>query len=206
MAKKDNNYFKMFIDIAADAITAATHLKETINHYDPEKIHEQMLAMHEVEHAADIKKHEMMEKLIAEFITPIEREDIITLSWALDDVLDYIEEIYQILFMHNVRSMREEALVFGELIYQSAVALKTCFDEFENFKRSKILSKHLIKVNSIEEKADKLYIEAVRRLHLDELDPSKIHTWSVLFLQLERTIDRIEQVADTIELVKMKNS
>lgn len=54
-----------------------------------------------------------MEKLIAEFITPIEREDIITLSWALDDVLDYMEEIYQILFMHNVKSMREEALVLG---------------------------------------------------------------------------------------------
>ncbi|HPX65304.1 MAG TPA: DUF47 family protein [Anaerolineaceae bacterium] len=206
MAKKDNNYFKMFMDIAADAITAATHLKETINNYDPEKIHEQMLAMHEVEHAADNKKHQMMEKLIAEFITPIEREDIITLSWALDDVLDYMEEIYQILFMHNVKSMREEALVFGELIYQSTVALKTCFDEFEHFKRSKILPKRLIEVNAIEEKADKLYIDAVRRLHLDESDPSKVHTWSVLFLQLERTIDRIEQVADTIELVIMKNS
>jgi len=206
MAKKDNNYFKMFMDIAADAITAATHLKETINNYDPEKIHEQMLAMHEVEHAADNKKHQMMEKLIAEFITPIEREDIITLSWALDDVLDYMEEIYQILFMHNVKSMRKEALVFGELIYQSTVALKTCFDEFEHFKRSKILPKRLIEVNAIEEKADKLYIDAVRRLHLDESDPSKVHTWSVLFLQLERTIDRIEQVADTIELVIMKNS
>ncbi|HOH92848.1 MAG TPA: DUF47 family protein [Anaerolineaceae bacterium] len=206
MAKKDNNYFKMFMDIAADAITAATQLKETINHYDPQKIHEQLVVMHEVEHAADIKKHEMMEKLIAEFITPIEREDIITLSWALDDVLDYIEEIYQILFMHNVQTMRNEALVFGDLIYQSAVALKSCFDEFEAFKRSKILPKRLIEVNSIEEKADKLYIEAVRRLHLDESDSSKIHTWSVLFLQLERTIDRIEQVADTIELVIMKNS
>lgn len=206
MAKKDNNYFKMFVNIAADAITAATQLKETITHYNAEKIHEQMVSMHEVEHAADIKKHEMMEKLIAEFITPIEREDIITLSWALDDVLDYIEEIYQILFMHNVKKMREEALVFGDLIYKSAVALKSCFDEFENFKRSKILPKRLIEVNSLEETADTLYIDAVRRLHLDELDPSKVHTWSVLFLQLERTIDRIEQVADTIELVIMKNS
>ncbi len=206
MAKKDNNYFHMFSDIATDAITAASQLKETIDHYNPGKIHEQMVSMHGVEHSADIKKHKMMEKLIAEFITPIEREDIITLSWALDDVLDYIEEIYQLLFMHNVKIMREEALIFGDLIYKCTVALKSCFDEFENFKRSKILPKRLIEVNTIEETADELYINAVRRLHLDELDPSKIHTWSVLFLQLERTIDRIEQVADTIELVIMKNS
>ena len=206
MAKKDNNYFDMFIGIAEDAITAATQLKKTIDNYDPDKIHEQMVAMHDVEHAADIKKHEMMQKLIAEFITPIEREDIITLSWALDDVLDYIEEIYQLLFMHNVKQMREEAFVFGDLICRSAAALKACFDEFEHFKRSKDLQKRLIEVNTIEEIADTLYIDAVRRLHVEETDASKIHTWSVLFLQLERTIDRIEQVADTIELVIMNNS
>ena len=206
MAKKDNNYFHMFIDIAEDAITAARQLNDTMDHYDPETIEEQMLAMHELEHAADTKKHEMMERLVAEFITPIEREDIITLSWALDDVMDYIEEIYQLFYMHNVQTMREDAKIFGDLICRSAEALKACFDEFENFKRSQILRDRLIEVNTVEEIADKLYIDAVRRLHIEELDASKVHTWSVLFLQLERTIDRIEHVADTIEQVIMKNA
>ena len=206
MAKKDNNYFHMFIRIAEDAINAARQLNNTIDHYDPETIEEQMLAMHKLEHAADTKKHEMMQHLVAEFITPIEREDIITLSWALDDVMDYIEEIYQLFYMHNVQSMREEAKIFGDLICRSAEALKACFDEFENFKRSQVLRDRLIEVNTIEEIADKLYIDAVRRLHIEETDASKVHTWSVLFLQLERTIDRIEQVADTIEQVIMKNA
>ncbi len=206
MARKDNNYFHMFISIAEDAINAARQLNDTIKNYDPNTIEEQMLAMHELEHAADEKKHVMMQHLVAEFITPIEREDIITLSWALDDVMDYIEEIYQLFFMHNVQSMRDEARIFGDLICRSAEALKACFDEFENFRRSQVLRDRLIEVNTIEEIADKLYIDAVRRLHVEELDASKVHTWSVLFLQLERTIDRIEQVADTIEQVIMKNS
>lgn len=206
MAKKDNNYFQMFIGVAEDAIKAARQLNETINHYSPALIEEQMLAMHELEHAADVKKHVMMEHLVAEFITPIEREDIITISWALDDVMDYIEEIYQLFFMHNVQSMRDEARIFGDLICRSTEALKACFDEFENFKRSQVLRDRLIEVNTVEEIADKLYIDAVRRLHVEELDASKVHTWSVLFLQLERTIDRIEQVADTIEQVMMKNT
>ncbi len=37
MAKKENNYFKMFSDIAADAITAAQQLEKTIINYNPEK-------------------------------------------------------------------------------------------------------------------------------------------------------------------------
>ena len=81
----------MFSDIAADAITAAQQLEKTIINYNPEKIEKLNKSMHEIEHAADQKKHEMMEHLISEFITPIEREDIATLSYMLDDVLDMIE-------------------------------------------------------------------------------------------------------------------
>ena len=72
----------------------------------------------------------MMKLLIAEFITPIEREDIGTLSYMLDDVLDSIEEVYQMFYMYNVKEMRPEAIDFVELIVRSTEALKSCFDEF----------------------------------------------------------------------------
>ncbi len=87
--------------------------------------------MHEIEHAADQKKHEMMEHLISEFITPIEREDIATLSYMLDDVLDMIEEVMQMFYMYNVQEMRLVTREFARLIVRSTEALKDCFDEFE---------------------------------------------------------------------------
>jgi len=56
MAKKDNNYYKMFSDIAADAIKAAYQLEKTVKNYNPEKIEKLSKAMHEIEHGADLKK------------------------------------------------------------------------------------------------------------------------------------------------------
>jgi len=76
MAKKDNNYYRMFSDIAGDAIVAARQLEKTVKNYNPDKIEKLNKTMHEIEHGADEKRHKMMKMLIAEFITPIEREDI----------------------------------------------------------------------------------------------------------------------------------
>jgi len=206
MAKKKNNYFAMFVEIADDAIKAAQHLEKTVKDYNPSKIEKLAKSMHEIEHAADVKKHQLMKALADEFMTPIEREDIITLSWELDDVLDYIEEIYQLFFMFNIQEMRQAAIDFAELIVRAATAMKVCFDEFHNFRKSETIESKIIEVNVVEELADVLYIKAVRELYTKEKDPVKINAWGIIFDKLEKVCDRCEHVADTIQSVIMKNT
>jgi predicted phosphate transport protein (TIGR00153 family) len=206
MAKKSNNYFNMFSDIANDAIFAAHHLEKTVKNYNPEKIEKLNKTMHEIEHGADLKKHQMMKMLVAEFITPIEREDIATLSYMLDDVLDSIEEVYQMFFMYNVKVIRPEAIDFVDLIVRATEAMKACFDEFEHFHKSDLIAKKIVEVNVIEELADALYFKTVRELYTKEKDPMHIMVWVRLFDRFERICDECEHVADTIGSVIMKNS
>ena len=206
MAKKRNNYFNMFSDIANDAIKAAYLLETTVKNYNPEEIENQNKTMHELEHAADLKKHEMMKLLISEFITPIEREDIATISYMLDDVLDSIEEVYQMFFMYNVKEMRLDVYEFVDLIVRSTEAMKACFDEFENFRKSDLIVNKIVEVNEIEELADSLYFKAIRELYTKEENPVKIIVWVRIYDRFEKICDQCEHVADTIGSVIMKNS
>ncbi|MEA4811582.1 MAG: DUF47 family protein [Anaerolineaceae bacterium] len=206
MAKKKNNYFEMFVEIAADAIKAAQHLQKAVKDFNPSKAEKLAKAMHEIEHGADLKKHSLMQALADEFMTPIEREDIVTLAWELDDVLDYIEEIFQLFFMFNIQEMRPQAIDFAELIVRSTTAMKVCFDEFANFRKSNTIGAKIIEVNVVEELADTLFIKSMRDLYTKEKDPVKINAWGIIFNKLEKTCDRCEHVADTIESVIMKNS
>ncbi|NLB70822.1 MAG: DUF47 family protein [Chloroflexi bacterium] len=206
MAKKRNNYFNMFSDIANDAIKAAYLLETTVKDYNPEEIENQNKTMHELEHAADLKKHEMMKLLISEFITPIEREDIATISYMLDDVLDSIEEVYQMFFMYNVKEMRPDAYEFVDLIVRSTEGMKACFDEFENFRKSDLIVKKIVEVNEIEEVADSLYFKAIRELYTKEENPVNIIVWVRIYDRFEKICDQCEHVADTIGSVIMKNS
>ena len=206
MAKKKSNYYEMFVAIAEDAIKAAQYLEKTVKDFNPAKTEKMAKSMHEIEHGADLKKHELMKTLADEFMTPIEREDIVTLAWELDDVLDYIEEVFQLFFMFNIQEMRPQAIDFADLIVRSTTAMKVCFDEFHNFRRSQTIGGKIIEVNVVEELADVLYMKAMRDLYTKEKDPVKVNAWGIIFDKLEKTCDRCEHVADTIESVIMKNT
>lgn len=204
--KKSNNYFQMFIGMAEDSIRASQLLEKTAKSYNPDKIERQVKSIHEIEHGTDEKKHEIIKALATEFITPIEREDIVSLTWELDDVLDLIEEIFQTFYMFNIQEIRPHAIDFCDLIVRSTTAMKACFDEFENFHKSETIIGRIIEVNVVEELADALYLKAMRELYTKEKDPIKILAWSTIYDKLERTCDRCEHVADAIERVIMKNS
>ena len=81
--KNENNYFTMFAEAVSYSCKAADMLKEDFTDFDPARLAVRIEEMHHIEHTADIAKHELMEKLMKEFITPIDREDILELSNAL---------------------------------------------------------------------------------------------------------------------------
>ena len=104
--KKENNYFDMFNHAVTYSCQAADMLKENFISFDPEQLPACMEALHHIEHTADLAKHDLMEKLLKEFITPIDREDIMELSSALDDVTDSLEDILLRLYMFRISSLR----------------------------------------------------------------------------------------------------
>ena len=116
-----------------------------------------------IEHAADLEKHKLMEQLTKEFITPIEREDIILLFQQIDDVTDCIEDVARKLYMYNVTSIRPEMTEFAEIIHQCCVVTKDALSEMPRFQKSETLKTHIIRVNELEEAGDRLHFSAMRR-------------------------------------------
>ena len=67
--KKDHDYFAMLVEGVNYACEAATMLKTTFENFEPEKLQENINKVHHVEHTADMAKHDMMEKLVKNFVT-----------------------------------------------------------------------------------------------------------------------------------------
>ncbi len=207
MAKKqDAFYFDTFIAAVDCACRAAAILHDTLHNFDPTKLEARLRDIHEVEHEADCKKHELMEVLVKAFITPIEREDIILLSQNIDDLVDKIEDVLIRLYCNNVQGIRPDALKTSELIVKACASVKTVLTEFADFKHSKQLRQHIIDVNDLEEEADKLFISSIRNLHVNSTDPMEVFCWHELYRYLEHCMDACEHVADVVESVVMKNS
>ena len=179
---------------------------DVLQGFQPENLPKVMEEMHKLENSADISKHEMMEKLAQEFITPIERDDIAHLAQELDEITDHIEDIILRMYMFNIQSIREEAFDFAKVIIGCCEQLKTALADFDNYKKSKIIPQAIIEINSLENEGDKLYTKALRSLFTTCKDPIEVLAWTETFRHMERCCDACEHAANVIESIVMNNS
>ena len=210
MSKKSKkiDYFDAFERQSKLALEEARLLVDLIKGYSSvEDAHAILPKAHEIENAGDSIGHDVFTSLARDFITPIEREDVISLTTSLDDILDYIEDVMQRLYAYDVSKLHEKAGEFAGIICRACETLVDAMADFRNFKKSKKFKALVIEINDCEEEADRLFMDIVRDLHTNHRDdPLYVIAWSELFARMERCTDACEHVADTMHSVILKNS
>ena len=207
MAKvPDSYYFNSFVACADDACQAAHLLEAVMEDFHPAEIQQKLDEMHTIEHGADTKMHELQNVLIKAFITPIEQDDIVTLSNNIDDVIDKIEDVLQRIYCNNIQSIRPDALVMANKVIECCEEVRLLVQDLADFKRSKTLRDHVIRINDLEEQGDRLFLASMRALHESSADPIEIIAWREVYYYLECCMDACENVADTVERVVMNKT
>ena len=208
MAKGESIYFECMIGQVKIATQLAEVLLEAVSDYSTASdYHMVMNKAHELEHEGDILNRTVFENIATDFITPIDREDIIGLTQRLDDIADYIEDTIRSFYMFDVHTMHPGAKQFSEIIYNSCVALEKAFGGVKDFKKTRDFRPFVVEVNDYEEEGDELYFSLVRHLHIEKRDdPMYVHVWSQIFDRLEKCCDACEHTADYLATVALKNS
>lgn len=208
MAKKHKfDYFDQFEKLSELTVKEADLLIEAIKGFtSAEDLRPVMERAHELEHEGDEINHAIFQTVATDFITPIEREDIIELAQFLDNIIDYIEDVMQRFYMYDIHVMHEDALEFACLIKKSCEALDKAMEDFRNFKKSKTFKQLIIDVNTYEEEADQLFLKVIRRLHTqDRESPMRVLVWTQIFDRMEKCCDSCEHTADSMSTILLKN-
>ena len=206
MAKGDKFYFENFLASTELSKKAALYLVECLENYKTENIETMLKNMHEIEHSADKKKHEMNEALAKAFVTPVDREDLDMLSHNLDQITDKIEEILQKFYIYNIDSVEPGVIEFAKKIVKSCELLCTLMGEFENFKRSKKIRQYIIELNDVEEECDKLYLTSMHNLTKNSTDALKTISMCKIYDCFESCADACEHASECVGSVIMKNT
>lgn len=204
--KKEYNYFDYFIECSEKLLEAAQCLDGILTDYKHEDLIKNVSKMHTLENNADQKNHDMFKRLAREFMTPIEREDIVSLGQKLDDIMDAIEDVMQRIYMFDIKKMRPDVPQFTSAIVRCCEAFVVLAKEFPNFKKSKVIHNYVVEVNTIESNGDKLYVDSMRTLMTDGTDIRDVIVWMTMYECMENCLDTCEDAAQIISNSIMKNS
>ena len=215
------DYFEAFVKIADYAVEFADELVEFLkDHYDEEKgegkvSSKETLArleeLHKIEDASDDVVHELVRHLSNEFVTPIEREDILQLSDGLDNVVDELDDVLQRMYMYHMTTITSEVIEMAQVVQEATCAEQKACEKFTHFKKSRSINDYVVKINDCEDRGDRVYIRSVHRIFSRAKEGSFDSPLDAVGLAgvlaaLERCCDACEDVGDSIVTVLMKNS
>lgn len=203
--RKTNYYYESFPRLCHYAVECSEKILALFEDFDAERIPELKESVHAIEHQGDDAKHEVTEKLTLEFLTPIDREDILHLLRLIDDVTDAVEEISQTLYVYDFKSLPEGTLEFMKIVHDCLVKTEACLAAFPEFSKKGVIEPYLNAVLSLEEEADAVYEKHMRGLYSNEKDPLRIHKAERIYDLLEDVTDSCREVAKAVETVMFKN-
>jgi hypothetical protein len=200
-APRDRIYFELLEEAGRNILRSAELLDELLSGY-PETRH---LAqeIRDREHEGDRIIHDIIDRLNHTFVTPIDREDILALSSALDDIVDYIEEVADYLGLYKIEAPMDQSIKLARVLRAAAGQICQAMPQLRSFTD---LSKYTVEINRLENEGDRISRDAVASLFDGGIDPMVVIRWKDLFERLEDAIDSTERVAYLLEGVVIKNS
>ena len=197
---REEKFFADFITLADRIVSGATLLERMLSSDPP--AWDIALQIKQIENECDSLTHNIIQRLNSTFVTPIDREDIHALATSLDDVMDAIDAAAGVTRRYRIASMRYGARELASLTWQSAMQVKVAVEALE---RRIGVHQLAVEVNRLENAADVVHDEALRRLFEEEKDAITVMKWKEMLDLLEEATDRCEDCANVLESVVVKH-
>jgi len=197
---REEKFFTDFITLADRIVSGATLLERMLASDPP--AWDTALQIKQIESECDSLTHNIIQRLNQTFVTPIDREDIHALAKSLDDVMDAIDAAAAVTRRYRMSQLRYGARELASLTWQSAMQVKVAVEALE---RKKDVHQLAVEVNRLENAADDIHDEALRRLFEEERDAITVIKWKEVLDLLEEATDRCEDCANVLESVVVKH-
>ena len=198
---RDREFFDLFEEAGRNSLRAADLLDRMLRNYpDTKELARDILLC---EQEGDRITHDIVQRLNQTFVTPIDREDILELTTALDDVVDLTEEVADYLGLYKVEAPMEQAQRLAHILMQAARQISEAIPRMRDFKD---LSHYTGEIHRLENDGDRVTREAIASLFDNGIDPMVVIRWKDLFERLEEAIDATERVANILSGIVIKNS
>ena len=202
---REDRFFDLFSQHAETLVLGAKALERLLACDDIEACCKEIISLEE---RADAITGEVLLATRRSFITPFDRSDIKDLIQSMDDAIDMMRKTVKTVTLFEQRSfdplMREMASAIVEAANLISQAIPLLERASANSQRLSELAEEIVRV---EERSDELYDRGLKELFLAHgaSNPMAYLIGSEIYGELEKVVDRFEDVADEIGGIVLEN-
>jgi len=161
------------------------------------------------ETSADDLKGQLIRLLYESFTTPINRDQIHTLTMDLDRVVDSIQSVANSIATHHIEVSTPAAREMASLSADACIRLHRAVVALEGRERVQEIVKQCEEVEQIESRAAEVMRQAITRLFENEGDEAA--AWHAMkmrgfYFMQETVLDHCKRAARTLEEILLENA
>jgi hypothetical protein len=161
--------------------------------------------LRKLEHEADDIAHKLYTELNKTFVTPIDREDLVHLTSSLDNIIDAIEHCAAFIVIYNTPNLTTPMKHLIGILVEAVKEVVMAVSKLRYFHKPETLGPHLVHVNTLENRADVVYREALEEIFRRPQEAVELVRQRDLLNSMEMCVDSCEDVMDAIQSVAVKN-
>ena len=151
-------------------------------------------------------RHTMMEELSKTFVTPLEREDIEALSFALYRIPKQVEKIVERLSIYPGRVPQAAFARQAELMSQAADAVVFMVKQLRGGTTIEKIRPANDKLQYAEGEADKVMLSLLKELYQGPYDAKELVILQELYEMVEQAVDRCRNAGNIVVQIVLKHS
>jgi len=199
-APKEREFFDLFEEAGNNAVRAAELLELMLDTWPDHG--EALRDVVVCEQEGDRITHDIIQRLNQTFVTPFDREDIIDLASAMDNIVDFIQEIADFLGLFRIVAPTDQAQRMARVLHE---ATRQVNGAMPALRRLEDIRTFMVEVNRLENEGDRILREAVATLFDHGIDPMMVIRWKDIYERLEDAIDATEAAMNIMSGIIIKN-
>ncbi|MCJ8057250.1 DUF47 domain-containing protein [Shinella curvata] len=203
---REDRFFDLFEQHSRTVVGAAEALQALLaGGPDMEKYCDRIVAL---ENEADAITAEVLLAVRRSFITPFDRGDIKDLIQSMDDAIDMMHKMVKTIRLYEQTSFQPGMQEMGVTVVKAAHLIAEAIPLLDKVGvHADRLSAIAQEVTRVEGRSDELHDQGVKALFKEfgKSDPMAYIIGSEIYAELEKVVDRFEDVADEISGIVIEN-
>ena len=204
ISPRNDNYFVLFNKLTDCIVRGAKILATMSSVQDQTAFNQLFIEMSKTEKEADEITKTIFLSLHKTFITPFDRWEIKDLAKALDDMIDYMEDIPQRARLYGPGSFTPEMAALGQIALRATQKVQEAVALLSDMKNAERIISICQEIGVIESEADRVMRAGMERLFAEVSDARALIRAKDIYELFEEAVDRSEDAAHVIHGVVLE--
>ncbi|HZT14336.1 MAG TPA: DUF47 family protein [Gaiellaceae bacterium] len=158
----------------------------------------------ELEHEGDRIVSELLSRTNSMFGMALDRDDLVALAYAVDDVADAMDNASELFGLYSVQTPTKQAFALCKLLVRATEQLAALLRDLRRHQGS---APEIRAIKELEDEGDAVARAARASLFKDErIDPVVVIRWKDIYEALEEAVDACETAASRVGNILVKNA